>query len=131
AVPFPVRLARLSVEDVVGRDVAEPGSGETASFGDVPCPKGVDAEGAVRVELAAVDVGPRPGVDYGVGLEPGDGLEHRVPVADVELGVCRRDHVVVAEGLHQVTTQLAPGARHQDSQPLSRPSRVPTTSGSA
>ena len=77
---------------------------------DVLGPAGVHRLRAVRIALAAVDVGHRRGVDDEIGAP--SRLAHRVGVGHVELGVGRerRTGQVVA----QREPDLAAGARHEN-----------------
>src|SRR4051812_14642919 len=55
-VPLDVRTRPSPVEDVVSRDVDDPGAHQAGPFHDVAGAQGIDPEGAVRLQLAPIDV---------------------------------------------------------------------------
>ena len=79
----------------------------------MPGAEGVDGEGALGVALASVDRSPGAGVDDGVRLQGGDGLEDLVAVGHVEVTVGRGHHVVAVESLDQIGPQLSVPAGDQ------------------
>ena len=94
-VDFVVRGLFGAVEDVVGRDVhqhrvAGP-RGERERLRSLR----VIAECPRRIGLTGVDAGERGAVHDQVGPNRGDRAHHRVVVADVEVGMRQRNHVMV------------------------------------
>jgi len=123
-VPFDVRPVAEAVEHVVSRDVADTSTDETRPLYHVPRAQSIDPEGVVRIELTAVDVRPRPGVDDGVGHRRASGLEHRVAVGDIEALVRRGDDVVAGEHHREIVAERPCGAGDEDSHEASPPNCV-------
>jgi hypothetical protein len=109
-----VGAAEGAVEDVVGGDVHEVGTGGSGGVGDVPRSGSVDSRGGRLIGLGAVDVGPGGAVDDRLGPRGVDGGAHGVGVGDVEVGPGERHHFVVPCGRHDVAAQHARGSRHEE-----------------
>src|SRR5205814_4106476 len=83
---------------------------DRSPFGHVATAELVDGVSAIGVTLAGVDRRPRrPVYDH---IRPGrrDGLQHRVAVGQVDIGVGEGDNIVVAVDPNEVAPELTAGA---------------------
>ena len=90
------------------------GTREAGPFGDVAGTEGVDLVGAIGVTLAAVDGGPRRGVEHEVGVE--ERRQRHVPLLT-------RQPARIGERLEQRVPELSRGTRDERAQRFPHRSR--------
>ncbi len=104
----------LPVEDVVGGEVQDRDPALLRGDRQDPGAAGVSREGRLRVALGAVHIRVGRGVEEEVGTRLVESLLHLAPVADVELGLARGDHLVGAEAGPHHSAELPFGSGDQD-----------------
>src|SRR5205807_4277850 len=115
-VGFGVRAACGAVENVVG--AYEDHEGGACGGGDVARPIRIRGARASRIDLTAVDVGPRRGVDDDVWARRFEHAFNGDRIGDVERLVVEQDCVVCGETRCKLGAELPAGAGHKDTQTL-------------
>jgi hypothetical protein len=106
---------RHSPEDVVGGQVDHRGAHDVAGARHPPGTQGIDAVGALRIGLAAIDIRPGTAVEDDLWDMVGDRGDDGRLIGHVKVDARQRHHLVahIEAVVSQVQPQLAPGTRDQ------------------
>ena len=104
----------LTVEHVVSRHVNEVGSHLVAGLGQEPDGIGVHRLRPLRIQLAAVHVGPGGAVHDHVGPQPGHSLVDSSAVGHIQVRADQAGHHSRAGNPHHLPAQLTGGTGNED-----------------